>query len=268
MVGLLDLSIVKNVRCTLVEELPAYVVRCQELSSDRTDRGAMKTDTVRKREPLDTDKVVRAAIDLADEEGVHALTMRRLAERLGFKVMALYNHVANKDELLALMVDAIAGSIELPSGSDEAMRAVRSHAIATRAVFVQHPWAPALWQRYLPGPNRIDHMEGLLRTLDRSGLSADTAHFGFHAVNNHVLGYTLQELAMEFDRSDPAASETIGSETIGQFLASVAPETHPHTIAHVQQHLNGDSGSSFELVLDLILDGLARLPDDRSSRGP
>ncbi len=211
-------------------------------------------DNVTKREPLGTDRIVRAAIDLADEEGVDALTMRRLAERLGFKVMALYNHVANKDELLALMVDAIAGSIELPSGEDSALRAVRSHAIATRAAFVRHPWAPALWQRYLPGPNRIDHMEGLLRFFDQSGLSADTAHHGFHAVNNHVLGYTLQELAMEFDKSDDA------STIIEEFLESVSADAHPHTIAHVHQHLNGDSGSSFELVLDLILDGLVRLP--------
>ncbi len=230
-----------------------YVVKCY--SPRRQIGEAVNTENTTKREPLDTDKIVRAGIELADDEGVDALTMRRLAERLGFKVMALYNHVANKDELLALMVDTIAGSIDLPSGSDGAMRAVRAHAIATRAAFVRHPWAPALWQQYLPGPNRIDHMESLLRTLDQSGLPTDTAHHGFHAVNNHVLGYTLQELTMDFDASDTAAPEIID-----EFLATVSPDTHPHTIAHVHQHLDGNTGSSFELVLDLILDGLTRLP--------
>ena len=218
----------------------------------------VNTANTRRREPLDTDKIVAAGIELADAEGAEALTMRRLAERLGFKVMSLYNHVANKDELLALMVDAIAGSIDLPSGDEGAMRAVRAHAIATRAAFVRHPWAPALWQRYLPGPNRIDHMESLLGLLNDSGLPAATAHHGFHAINNHVLGYTLQELAMEFDAADADAPAIID-----EFLATVSPDTHPNTIAHVHQHLNGDTGSSFELVLDLILGGLAGPPDNR-----
>jgi AcrR family transcriptional regulator len=211
------------------------------------------------REPLDTAKIVAAGIELADEQGVGALTMRHLAERLGFKVMALYNHVANKDELLALMVDAVAATIELPSTDEGAMGVVRAHAIATRAAFVRHPWVPGLWQQYLPGPNRIDHMEHLLATLNNSGLPADIAHHGFHAVNNHVLGYTLQELAMGFDAGDADAPATIEG-----FLASLSTDTHPHTLAHVHQHLDGDTASSFELVLDLILDGLAALPEDRS----
>ncbi len=217
----------------------------------------MSTSKGTSREPLDTQRIVAAGIELADAEGVDALTMRRLAERLGLKVMALYNHVANKDELLSLMVDSIAGSIELPSRDAEAMQAVRAHAVAMRAAFVRHPWAPALWQRYLPGPHRIDHMESQLRTLNESGLPPAIAHHGFHAVKNHVLGYTLQELAMDFDADDADAPSAIDV-----FLASVTPGTHPHTVAHVQQHIDGDTGSSFELVLDLILDGLAGLPED------
>ncbi len=217
----------------------------------------MTTKTPAKREPLERDKIVAAGIELADDEGVDALTMRRLAERLGFKVMALYNHVANKDELLALMVDAVAGSIGPPSEDDDALEAVRAHAIATREVLVHHPWAPDLWLRFLPGPNRTDHMEHLLATFARSGLPPGVAHHGFHAVNNHVLGYTLQELAMDFIAADSDALATIDL-----FLASVAPDTHPHTVAHVHQHVDGHTGSSFELVLDLILDGLTRLPED------
>lgn len=213
------------------------------------------TTNTTKREPLDTDKIVAAGIGLADDGGVDALTMRRLADRLGFKVMALYNHVANKDELLALMVDAIAGSIDLPAEHDSALAAVRAHAIATRAALVEHRWAPALWQQYLPGPHRIEHMEGLLRAFADSGLPDDVAHHGFHAVNNHVLGYTLQELAMDFDAGGADASVTID-----RFLATVSVDDHPHTVAHVHQHLDGDTGSSFELVLDLILEGLTRLP--------
>lgn len=210
----------------------------------------------KKREPLSASRIVAAGIELADQDGSTALTMRRLADHLGFKVMALYNHVANKDELLALMVDAVVGSIELPSQDQPAMGAIRAYTIAIRDAFVRHPWSPALWQRYLPGPNGIDHMEQLLAAFDRSGLPEDLAHHGYHAVLNHVLGYTLQEEAMQFVQEGDTAQATIE-----RFLATVSTGAHPHTIAHVHQHLDGETASSFELVLDLILDGLVRLAE-------
>ena len=206
-----------------------------------------------RRAPLDTPTIVAAAVALADDEGVDALSMRRLADRLGFKVMALYHHVAHKDDLLGLMVDAVAGTIQIPDLSAPPVHRIRSLAVATREAFVRHPWVPMLWQRHLPGPERIDHMEALLLAFADSDLSPDLAHHGFHAVNNHVLGYTLQEHTM-----GPSGSEDV-SVVIEGFLSSLSPETHPHTIAHVQQHLDGDTERSFELVLDLILDGLLSL---------
>ncbi len=213
-----------------------------------------QTDATR-REPLDRESIVAAGIALADERGVEKLTMRQLAERLGFKVMALYNHVDSKDELLTLMVDAVAREIDGDVGeaADEAdpLARIRAHAIATRAALVRHPWAPGIWLQHLPGPARIDQMELLLRLLDHSGLPPDLAHHGFHAVNNHVLGYTMQAQAMEYDDDDPDAQAMAQA-----FVGGLSPETHPHTIAHVRAHLDGETESSFELVLDLILDGL------------
>jgi hypothetical protein len=153
------------------------------------------------------------------------------------------------------MVDAVAAEVEAPSPDLPPLEAVRATTIATRGALVRHPWAPALWQRHLPGPARTDHMEYLLGAFDRSGLSPELAHHGFHAVNNHVLGYTLQELSMTLDRGGPSASEGKAAE----FLSGISPESHPYTIAHVHQHLDGETSSSFELVLDLILDGLVRL---------
>lgn len=202
--------------------------------------------------------IVAAGVELADDTGVGGLTMRRLAERLGFKAMALYNHITGKQELLALMVDAVAAEVEPPDSELDALDAIRAHALSTRAAFVRHPWVPQQWQRHLPGPARRDHMEAQLRTLAASGLSPDVAHLGFHAVNNHVLGYTLQELAMEFDGSDPAANSAAEA-----FIASMSHDSHPYTIAHVREHLRGETSSSFAQVLDLILDGLVRLDADR-----
>jgi AcrR family transcriptional regulator len=212
--------------------------------------------TEAQRGPLHRDAIVAAAVELADEEGVGALSMRNLARRLGYEVMSLYNHVANKDELLSLMVDAVAGEIEEQPGDAAPLAAVRATAVSTHDVLVRHPWAPVLWQRHLPGPARTRLMDDLLRLLDQSGLSPDLAHHGFHAVTNHVLGYTLQELGMTLADEDPEAKAL-------EYVTSIDAEAYPHMVAHVRQHLEGDTSSSFELVLDLILDGLVRLDETR-----
>ncbi len=208
------------------------------------------------RTPLTRDGILSAAIDLADADGVTALSMRNLARRLGFEVMALYNHVANKNELLGLMVDSVAAEIGEPDDGADPLATVRSIAIATRSVLVQHPWASELWLKHLPGPARSRQMEILLSALESSGLSAELAHHGFHAVTNHVHGYTLQEQGLDLG-NDTESFEDKGHE----YLATLSEEDHPHTIAHVRQHLDGETASSFELVLDLILDGLVRLND-------
>lgn len=205
-----------------------------------------------RRAPLDRASIVAAGVALADEEGVDALSMRHLATRLGSGVMSLYNHVASKDELLSLMVDAVAGEVAGPPPGAPPLDAVRRVAVSTRETFLAHPWAAGLWQRHLPGPSQVRGMEQLLGLFDESGLAPDLAHHGFHAVTNHVLGYTLQELGMSIGADDPDA-------TARGFLADLEGGDHPRVVAHVRQHVEGHTASSFELVLDLILDGLVRL---------
>ncbi len=207
------------------------------------------------REPLQRDRIIVAGVELADDRGVDALSMRNLARTLGYEVMALYNHVANKDELLSLMVDAVAAEIDAPRLDAAPLDAVRALTISTYGVFVRHPWAPSLWLRYLPGPARTRQMDDLLALFAQSGLSPELAHHGFHAVTNHVLGYTLQQLGLNMG-DDPEARAN-------EFLAGISETDHPHMVAHVRQHLAGDTSSSFELVLDLILDGLVRLDSER-----
>jgi AcrR family transcriptional regulator len=211
------------------------------------------------REPLDRAAIVARAVAFADERGTDALSMRKLAAELGYEVMSLYNHVANKDEVLALMVDAVAAEIPAPDPDDDPLVAVRALAVDTRAALVRHPWAAGLWLRQLPGPARVRQMEHLLASLAATEMSPRTAHLAFHAVNNHVIGYTLQEQAMAYmvpPDGDP-------DELARSFVAGISADEHPHTVAHVHQHLDGDTASSFELVLDLILEGLARLDGDR-----
>ncbi len=217
-----------------------------------------------RREPLNTARIVDQAVRIADESGVSGLSMRSLARSLGFGVMALYNHIANKQDLLSLMTDAVAGAVVHPPPDTHSLDAVRTLAISTRATLVQHPWVTDQWQRHLPGPARTDLMETLLRLLNDTGLSPELAHHGFHAVTNHVIGYTLQEASMVLAGRDTMTNAE-------DFLAGISPESHPYMVAHVRHHLSGTPESSFELVLDLILDGLVRLEAggcEKSSRKP
>lgn len=207
------------------------------------------------RPPLSRAVIVEAAIAIADAEGIGKLSMRHLAHSLGYEVMSLYNHVANKDELISLMVDTVAAEIPEPSEADP-MAAIRALATSTQSTFLRHPWVPDQWLRRLPGPERIRTMETLLRLLAESGLDPHLAHLGFHAVNNHVLGHTLQALEMAVGLEDPEA-------TMQEFMGRLSDTAHPHTIAHVQQHVDGEDGNSFDLVLDLILDGLVGLDEQR-----
>ncbi len=207
------------------------------------------------RAPLDRDAIVAAGIAFADERGIDAISMRKLAAELGYEVMSLYNHVANKAEMLTLMVDAVADEIPDPDPGVDPLVAVRTLAVDTRAALVRHPWAASLWLRQLPGPARVRHMENHLAALAATDMSPPVAHLAFHAVNNHVIGYTLQEQAMAYIVPADGDADAFARS----FMEGLSADDLPHTVAHIQQHLDGDTARSFELVLDLILDGLTRL---------
>jgi AcrR family transcriptional regulator len=206
------------------------------------------------REPLDRDAIVASAVAFADERGTDALSMRKLAAVLGYEVMSLYNHVANKDEVLSLMVDAVAAEIPAPNPDDDPLVAVRTLALDTREALLRHPWAASLWLRQLPGPARVQHMEYLLAALAATEMTPAVAHLAFHAVNNHVIGYTLQEQAMAY--VVPAGGDP--DALARSFLDGISADDLPHIVTHIQQHLDGDTARSFDLVLDLILEGLSR----------
>jgi hypothetical protein len=147
----------------------------------------------------------------------------------------------------------VAAEVPAPDPDDAPLTVVRTIAVDTRAALVRHPWAASLWLRQLPGPARVRHMEYLLAALADSDMSPRAAHLAFHAVNNHVIGYTLQEQAMAYALRPGADPD----ELARTFIAGISADEFPHTVAHVRQHLDGDTASSFELVLDLLLDGLA-----------
>jgi AcrR family transcriptional regulator len=219
---------------------------------------ARTTGTKRtRRRPLTRERVLTAAIALADEGGIEALSMRRLARELGVEAMSLYNHVANKDEILDGIVEVITEEAELPPEGTEWKAAIRESAISTRDMFVRHPWAIRLWMsRQGGGSARIRRGDWLLRTLREAGLSDELTYHAYHIVESHILGFTVQELNFPYS----------GEELEGianRFLARLPAGEYPDFVQHVKQHLEpheGDEGG-FELGLDLLLDGLERLRD-------
>lgn len=203
------------------------------------------------RSPLNRETIIGAAIVLADRDSIGKLSMRSLASHLHYKPMSLYTHVANKSELLALMADHVAAGIAEPDPKLIPLDAVRTFAVATRSVLAKHTWASALWLQHLPGPRRTRHMEVSLQLMYDCGFPDELAHCGFHAVTDHVLGYTLQDLGLTMHMDDPQA-------VIADYLDRTDEAEFPRVVQHVHEHMRGESGGGFEFALDLILEGLER----------
>jgi AcrR family transcriptional regulator len=209
---------------------------------------------------LTCDRIVDRAIALADRQGIEQVTMRSVASSLGFEVMSLYNHVANKDELLAAMLDTVIAEIT-PAPPGPWQPSLRTAALSAHAVLIGHPWACDLWAKQAVGPARLAFMESLLAVLRTSGFGSDLAYHGYHAVLLHVIGFTQQQLSY--------TSGVLASRA-DEFLAEFSATSYPHLAEHIGQHLDdgahGTPGRDYEFVLDLILDGLARLKRSQQRR--
>jgi AcrR family transcriptional regulator len=201
---------------------------------------------------LSRDRVLRAAVTFADENGVATLSMRKLGETLGVEAMSLYNHVANKDELLDGMVDVVFGEIDLPPGDVDWKLAMRQRAISAREALGHHHWAIGLMEsRTTPGPATLRHQDAVLGCLRDAGFSIElTAHA--HAVlDSYIYGFALQEASLPFDTSGTAPDTS----------QSLSADAYPHLAELAVEHAlqpGYDHGNEFEIGLDLILDGLER----------
>jgi AcrR family transcriptional regulator len=215
-----------------------------------------------KRKPLSRDRVLQAAIRLADEGGIEALSMRKLAQKLGVEAMSLYNHVANKDDIVDAIVDAVASEVDPPSGGPDWKKALRESAISAHEAFLRHRWAASLWMsRGGPSPTRLRYGESILRTLRQAGFSEDVTYHAFHTFESYVLGFTLQELSFPYEREEL-------TQLAARFLRTFPADDYPYFAEHIRQHVEPrqEQGGTFEFGLDLILDGLERLRDAEPRR--
>lgn len=234
----------------------AYV-RCTLLASAETP-GRSRRVAPTPNTHLNRERIVSAAMEIADADGVDALSMRTLAARLGAGTMSLYNHVDSKDDLLDQMTERVAAEISPPAERTHWKDGIRSLVISTRIALQQHPWAVDSWSARLPGPRRWTLMEQMLALLASAGLSDEVADLAFHALLNHVLGYTRQEHAFADSDSRAPAAGVAASLDAQRF-----PHVREHLRYHAQQRADHDS---FLFVLDLILDGLDDRPHDALKR--
>ncbi len=198
---------------------------------------------------------------VADAGGLARLTIRSLATELGVRPMAVYHHVANKDEILDGIVDLVFEAIELPGQDGDWRQELHRAASSARMVLQRHPWAVSLLEsRTSPGPATLRHHDVILGTFRRAGFSIeDTAH-AYAVLDAFVYGFAVQEASLPFD--DPGEV----TEVAAPMVERMADGAYPHLVEFATEHVmkpGYDFGVEFDFGLDLVLDGLARLLSKR-----
>jgi AcrR family transcriptional regulator len=212
--------------------------------------------TAVRRAPLSRDQVLRAAVALADEGGIGALSMRKLGEAVGVEAMSLYNHVASKGDLLDGMVDVVFSEIGLPAGDVGWKAAMRQRAISARETLARHRWAIGLMEsRRSPGPATLRHHDAVLGCLRKAGFSIELTAHAYSLLDSYIYGFALQEASLPFDSAEEAPE--VAQEIAGQLPADAYPHLTELAIEHVLQP-GYRYGDEFEIGLDLILDALGR----------
>jgi len=219
----------------------------------------MSTTETTTRAPLSRERILSAAVALADRDGVGSLSMRRLAQELGVVPMALYKHLANKEEVLDGMLDVVVGEIDPPRADLGWKEAVRERILSARGALLRHPWASRVMEtRTEPTPTVMAYMDSMIGMFRAGGFTIDLTHHAMHAMGSRLMGFS-QELFN--DRSDTAP------EMEAEMFSAMA-DTYPWifelyvAISHDDTSVVGpgcDDQFEFEFALDLMLDGLERM---------
>jgi AcrR family transcriptional regulator len=218
-----------------------------------------------RRPPLSRDQVLQAAVTLADEGGIGALSMRKLGQVLGVEAMSLYNHVAGKGDLLDGMIDVVFGEIGLPAGDDGWKQAMRRRAISAREVLGRHRWAIGLMEsRRSPGPATLRHHDAVLGCLREAGFSVELTAHAYSLLDSYIYGFALQEASLPFDTGQEAAqvAQDISAMMPGGEYPYLAEMATVHVLQPGYQY-----GREFETGLDLVLDALERAASHEPGRG-
>src|SRR6202521_501255 len=218
---------------------------------------ATQTDpTAKARKPLSKERVLRAALALAGAGGIESLSMRKLGEELGVEAMSLYNHVANKDDILDGIVDLVFAEIALPAEQAGWKTAMRTRAISAHEALLRHPWAPSLMQsRTKPGAATMRHHDSVLGSLRNAGFALVMAAHAISGIDGYIYGFALQQINLPLQSREQVAE-------VGENILRQLSGEYPHLAEMITEHAmkpGYDYAQEFEFGLDLILDGLERL---------
>lgn len=205
--------------------------------------------------PLSRERVLHTALRLADEGGLEAISMRKLAQELGVQAMSLYNHVANKEDILDGIVDMAIAEIEVPDLTTDWKTAMRKRAISAHEVLLRHPWATMPIVSWINvGPAMLRYNEATLCCLCEAGFSYQMADRAWNAMDSHIYGFTLLELNFPF-------AEAEYSDAAKQGLPLIPADKYPYLNRLTHYVMDGlyDGIQDFEFGLELILNGLDRL---------
>lgn len=220
-----------------------------------------------RRDPLSRERVLGAAMDLADREGIEALSMRNLARELGVEAMSLYHYVKSKDELMAGLRDMVMREIDLPRARPAGWKdAIRTMAVSYHAALRHHPWYHGI--KATPshvGQGTLAYMEWTLGTLRRGGFSARMTHHAYHILDSHVVGSSQWEAGITAALPKGTLAD-VAKSVMERMPADRFPYMHEHIEQHMGETTRGDR-HPFELGLDLILDGLDSLRDEAPKGG-
>jgi len=219
----------------------------------------------RNRTPLNQDRILDEAVRLADQGGLEALSMRRLADGLGVRAMSLYNHIDGKDALLDSLVERVVAEIEIPNLELDWKTAMKHRGRSSHEVLRRHPWAiGAFMTRSNAGANMLRYVDATLGCLREAGFSFEVADHAWHAMDNHIYGFTLQEVNFPFREPDYA-------DTAREFLPGIPRDDYPYftELATLVMERRYSGIHDFDFGLNLILDGLERiLRSTDPPRGP
>ena len=216
----------------------------------------------RTRAPLSRERILRTAVALADQGGVEAASMRKIAQEVGVVPMALYKHVAGKDELLGGMIDVVVGEIDPPAVDDIDWKgAIRQRILSARQALLRHPWASRVMEsRTEPTPTVLAYMDSMIGMFRAGGFSMDLTHHAMHTMGSRLMGFT-QELFNDTSDVDPEVEAEMWEQ-----MADVYPSIYElfGTVTHDDASVVGsgcDDQFEFEFALDVLLDGLEKLKE-------
>lgn len=204
--------------------------------------------------PLSRERLLGAAMVLADTGGIESLSMRRLADELGVKAMSLYHHVTDKDEIVDGIVDLVFAEIVIPPDAAGWKATMRARGDSARQALLRHPWASSLMQsRTRPGPATLRHHDTVIGSLRASGFTIREAAHAFSIMDSYIYGFAQQQQNLTYTTAEEA---TVVAENI---LRQLPADAYPHLAEMIVEHAltpDYDYAKEFEFGLDLILDGL------------